>query len=342
MERGELITVRSDADGVIFDDSGEAWPAQPARLAGRFGYGEPFDVIANAVRNLGFVHVAPIRDVLMVTFEPSVVSPLAAVAAFYEISSHAAKRLILAYPGTAGHPDRCEVFTNVIDGLRRLDDAANRARNANRPPWLQNPPTNRGLRQPYRSGLSQTQPPTAGGPRAAKPHVRSRAGDFSLRLLRPLASISAADGWLGELLSFWGSARRGRRLPSTESLDSLELLNVARGRAHIVDAASSDPAGYRFRLWGAVNSYGGGYANRVLGEMPAGLMRDEAIADYRQVVASGAPSYHLISLVEKTIDYSYARLVLPLAQDGRRADRLIVLINERRLPELAASSGSAG
>ena len=76
--------------------------------------------------------------------------------------------------------------------------------------------------------------------------------------------------------------------------------------------------------------------------MPAGLMRDEAIADYRQVVATGTPSYHLISLVEKTIAYSYARLLLPLAQDGRRADRLIVLINERRLPELAASSGSAG
>ena len=170
----------------------------------------------------------------------------------------------------------------------------------------------------------------------------SRADDYSVRLLRPLASISAADEWLGALLGFWGNARRGRRLPSNESLDSLELLNIARGRAHIVDAVSSDPAGYRFRLWGAVNSYGGGYSNRVLGEMPAGLMRDEAIADYRQVVATGTPSYHLISLVEKTIAYSYARLLLPLAQDGRRADRLIVLINERGLPELGAASGSAG
>jgi hypothetical protein len=339
----ELTTVRPDDAGVIFDDSGKPWPAQPARLVGRFGYGEHLDIVANAVRNLGFVHVAPIRDVLLVTFEPSVVSPLAAVAAFYEISAHAAKRLILAYPGSPGHPDRCEVFTNVIDGLRRLDDAANRARNANRPPWLQNPSTDRGLRQPYRSNLAKSLVPAAGGGAAAdRPHVKSRAGDYSERLLRPLASISAADEWLGELLGFWGSARRGRRLPSTESLDSLELLNMARGRAHIVDAASSDPKGYRFRLWGAVNSYGGGYANRALGEMPAGLMRDEAIADYRQVVATGAPSYHLISLVEKTNAYSYARLLLPLAQDGRRTDRLIVLINERRLPELGPSQESTG
>jgi hypothetical protein len=83
-----------------------------------------------------------------------------------------------------------------------------------------------------------------------------------------------------------------------------------------------------------VNSYGGGYANRTLGEMPSGFMRDDAIEDYRQVVAAGTPSYHLISLVEKNQSYSYARLLLPLAQDGRRVDRLVVLINERPLPEL--------
>jgi hypothetical protein len=135
-------------------------------------------------------------------------------------------------------------------------------------------------------------------------------------------------------LSFWGSARRGRRLPSNESLDSLELLNIACGRAHIIDTASSNPSGYRFRLWGTVNSYGHGYANRALGEMPEGLMRDDAIQDYRGVVTSGAPSYHLISIVEHEVPFSYARLLLPLAQDGRRVDRLIVLINERALPEL--------
>ena len=68
--------------------------------------------------------------------------------------------------------------------------------------------------------------------------------------------------------------------------------------------------------------------------MPAGLMRDDAIEEYQQAVAAGTPSYHLISLVEKRLSYSYARLLLPLAQDGRRVDRLIVLINERPLPEL--------
>lgn len=85
---------------------------------------------------------------------------------------------------------------------------------------------------------------------------------------------------------------------------------------------------------GTINSYGNGYANRALGEMPEGLMRDDAIRDYRAVVTSGAPSYHLISIVEHEVSFSYARLLLPLAQDGRRVDRLIVLINERAIPEI--------
>jgi len=134
-------------------------------------------------------------------------------------------------------------------------------------------------------------------------------------------------------LEFLGECAPRTAVASNESLDSLELLNIACGRAHVVDTASSNPSGYRFRLWGTINSYGNGYANRALGEMPEGLMRDDAIQDYRGVVLSGAPSYHLISIVEHEIPFSYARLLLPLAQDGRRVDRLIVLINERALPE---------
>lgn len=329
-----MTAMESQALGVIFDELGEAWPAHPAQLAKRFGRDpDRVDVIANAVRNLGFVHVAPLRDVIMVTFEPSVVRPLAAVAAFYEISAHSATRLILAYPGRAGHPDRCEIFNNVVEGLKRLDDAANRDSNAARPPWLQRTSADRRLWQPSNDRVPSRQPARVTS-RDSGPQVKSHAGDFSARLSRPLASISAVDEWLGQLLNFWGDARRGRRLPSNESLDSLEVLNVARGRAHIVDTASSNPAGYRFRVWGAVNSYGRGFANRTLGEMPSGFMRDDAIDDYRRVVAGGTPSYHLIRLVEKNLSYSYARLLLPLAQDGRRVDRLVVLINERPLPEL--------
>jgi len=111
-------------------------------------------------------------------------------------------------------------------------------------------------------------------------------------------------------------------------------LNIARGRAHIVDTSQSNPEGYRFRVWGTVNSYGSGHAKKTLEEMPAGLMRDNAIEDYREVVTTGVPTYRLISHVESKLSYSYARLLLPLAADGLCVDQLVVLINERPLPEL--------
>jgi hypothetical protein len=331
-----LQALVSEHRGVVFDDSGEAWPAQQAQLARRLGRdAEHIDILANAVRNLGFVHVAPIRDALAVTFEPSVVSPLAAVAAYYEIAARSPQCLILTYPRTAGSPERCEIFNNVIEGLRRLDNAAKRDPNAARPLWQQNAAGNRANRQPNRNTAPERNPAFRAS-RSGRPQVNSREDDYSVRLSKPLNTIAAEDEWLTQLLNFWGSARRGRRLPSNESLDSLEVLNVARGRAHVVETANSNPAAYRFRLWGAVNSYGGGYANRSLGEMPEGLMRDDAIEDYRRVVAAATPSYHLINIVENRLSYSYARLLLPLAQDGRRVDRLIVLINERPLPELVS------
>jgi hypothetical protein len=63
-------------------------------------------------------------------------------------------------------------------------------------------------------------------------------------------------------------------------------------------------------------------------------MRDDAIEDYWEVVTTAVPTYQLINRVEKNLPYSYARMLLPLAEDGRRVDRLVVLINERRLPEI--------
>ena len=319
--------------GVIFDDNGEGLPAQPAYLARRFGCPpSDFDVIAYAIQKLGFVQVAPIRDALLIKFEPTTVSHLAAFAAFYEIAGQAPKRLILGSPGKAGSPDRYEIFNSVIEGLKRVEAALHRYQDSI------------GLVERHFDGGSRRHSPrekfptgeqvaAVSGPGLA---VRTQAGDCSKRLSLPIDSISSRDEWLDQLLRSWRNARSGWRLPSTESLDPLQLLNIARGRAHIVETRTSKPESYRFRLWGTVNSYRGGHANKALREMPAGLMRDKALEDYWEVATTGVPTYQLISHVENNISYSYARLLLPLAADGRRVDQLVVLINERPLPELGA------
>jgi hypothetical protein len=160
-----------------------------------------------------------------------------------------------------------------------------------------------------------------------------QARDSSKRLCLPLEAISPEDDWFALLFRIWREARAGRRLPASEAVDT--ALNIACGRAHIVDTREPDPRRYRFRLWGSVNSYGYGQCNLTLGEMPAGLMRSDAIEDYRNAVNTGVPTYQLINRLEDNVPFSYARLLLPLACDGWRVDGLLILINERRIGELS-------
>ena len=56
-------------------------------------------------------------------------------------------------------------------------------------------------------------------------------------------------------------------------------------------------------------------SNLTLGQMPPGLMRDDAIEDYWEVVSTGAPTYQLIHRVEDNLALSYARLLLPFAAE---------------------------
>ncbi len=328
-----MEALESGIAGVIFDGAGEALP--PEHLAQQLGR-QPgdTDVITHAVRILGFVHVAPIRDALLVKFDPSTVHHLAALAAFYKIVEQAPKRLVLAYPGREGGSDQYQIFSSLIAGLRRVESALTTAENGIASPAqaYESFPADRRFPQPTPEKVSNRKPSVAISGIA----VKTQADDYSERLWKPLDSIAPEDRWLGHLLSIWRNARQGSRLPASKSIDPLEVLNIARGRAHIVDTRDSDPMGYRFRLWGTVNPYRGAYKNQTLGLMPAGLMREDAVEDYWEVAASGVPTYQLIYRTENHQLLSYARLLLPLAADGRRVDQLVVLINERRLPELEA------
>jgi len=56
---------------------------------------------------------------------------------------------------------------------------------------------------------------------------------------------------------------------------------------------------------------------------------------------TGEPAYHLISHTVDYIRHSFARLLLPLAEDGRRVNQLLVFVNERRLPCLDDGEAAA-
>ena len=78
-----------------------------------------------------------------------------------------------------------------------------------------------------------------------------------------------------------------------------------------------------------------------LGACPWPILRNAVMRDYGDVVATGEPAYHLISHTIDYVRHSFARLLLPLAADGRHVNQLLVLINERRLPCLEDEDAAA-
>jgi hypothetical protein len=164
--------------------------------------------------------------------------------------------------------------------------------------------------------------------------VAEQLGDDVFKRVRlGLGDMCPADKRLEEMLRYWSDLRSGGRLPARPQIDHLALKPMM-GWIHVVDTTAPSPGRYFYRLWGSSVRLDSGkdHTRMTLGDCPWPLLRDGAMQDYGNVVATGEPTYHLIS---HTIDYtqhSIARLLLPLASDGRRVDQLLVLINERPLP----------
>lgn len=319
---------------LLFDNMGRHLAADSVSIACRSGLsGCGGELVTRAVRDLGWVALGSLRNALLVTLDPHTVSHLAAFAAFYEIAGRAPDRLVLAFSSENGSPSHYEMYFAPRDALKRVEGIL--AMGQHSPLGLPLGGTARAS-----SGRPMNEPSR---PRqSASRHVRSLRGrgGWAVRVLRedcsetlnlPLEAISTADNWMESLLNVWQSARRGPHLPSIESSGLLHFLGAAAGRAHVLDTSEADPTNYWFRLWGAVNSYGTGHTTRRLSQMPAGLMRDNAIEDYWEVVTMGVARYHLLDITEDRATYSYARLLLPFANDGRRVDHLLALINERDL-----------
>ncbi len=164
--------------------------------------------------------------------------------------------------------------------------------------------------------------------------IANRQGNDSYKRVRlGLDAMCQADKRLSETLRYWNDLRRGRRLPSRDEID-LPMLTPMMGWIHVVDTGAASPGEYFYRLWGSKIRLDRGkdHTRMSLGACPWPILRDAIMQDYGDVVATGEPAYHLISHTINNARHSIARLLLPLATDGRRVDQLFVFINERRLP----------
>jgi hypothetical protein len=105
---------------VIFEAGGNALRPTRSELAqwlGPTAVGR--DPVDYAIRTLGFVRVRMVRSALVVEFQPSIASPWAVIAAYYEIADRAPNRIVLACRGS---PDRFEIFCNAMRACQRIEE----------------------------------------------------------------------------------------------------------------------------------------------------------------------------------------------------------------------------
>ncbi len=149
-----------------------------------------------------------------------------------------------------------------------------------------------------------------------------------------LAEIPPEDAKLAAALAYWQAKRRSGLLPCRKDIDILELRPLI-GATHMVDVSDPEPRNYRVRL------HGGSVPpdvekkmhNRPLDQCGSKVMGDTLVEDYGAVAFTGVPSFHQIVMSIDMIRHSYSRLVLPLADDGRKVDSLMVCFNRREFSD---------
>ncbi|MBI3451755.1 MAG: PAS domain-containing protein [Rhodospirillales bacterium] len=151
-----------------------------------------------------------------------------------------------------------------------------------------------------------------------------------------LDAFDQQDEKLQQAYVYWQSKRRGGLLPAREDIDIVDLRPLI-GKIHLVDVSSGDPAQFHFRVFGSSvrESISNVFRNQLVGECTSQALKQSVIEDYTSVIFTGVSSYHQIVALIEYVKYSYSRLVLPLADDGRRVTLLMVCINKREFSDLA-------
>lgn len=130
---------------------------------------------------------------------------------------------------------------------------------------------------------------------------------------------------ISQVLAYWREKRGDRAFPSRADIDPLEFTK-ALPRVMMVEV-SYDPLEFRYRVAGT--GLFAMHGQELTGKLAHELQPPEFGAlihwHYSEAIASRAPMLHLIELTANYHTTSYARLILPLSNDGATIDRLITV-----------------
>ena len=134
---------------------------------------------------------------------------------------------------------------------------------------------------------------------------------------------------LKAMLDYWKSRRSGQGLPARRDIDPVDFPKVLP-RVALVDVLDEpDGLHFRYRLTGTeiVARAGRDPTGKRFDALYSGDYLAQALETYRTIVDSRAPHYsrRAFPMVDGREHLEYARLILPLAADGRRGDMLLLV-----------------
>lgn len=145
---------------------------------------------------------------------------------------------------------------------------------------------------------------------------------------------------LAGLHDYWDRKRAGCRMPPWHKFDAVEM-KPWLGRLNVVDVERRGCAdAFRYRIFGTeiAEILGRELTGRYVGDGDAGagaLM----LEGYREVVARRAPILRRQDPVDGTRMLQHVRLMLPISEDGRQVNKVLVGIHplwRRRYPAFLA------
>jgi hypothetical protein len=145
--------------------------------------------------------------------------------------------------------------------------------------------------------------------------------------------LPAKDSILMGLYRYWEALRPTGLIPCRADFE-MEKLRPVMGMASIVDVAEDDPLEFRIRLQGSRLPLKFDHSKHSIREIRSLPYRRMLAADYRAAKEIGAPAYHEVAARLDYLTYSYARLILPFAKDGRRVNQLYVCSIDINFPDL--------
>ncbi len=140
------------------------------------------------------------------------------------------------------------------------------------------------------------------------------------------------DSLMG-LYRYWEALRPDGLLPVRADFD-LQKLPPASGTTWLINVDPDDPLEFRMRSQGHTLPLDGDPLKFRLRDIRSKPYREMLATDYRAVKEIGTPAYHDIATRIDDVTLSYARLILPFAEDGRRVTELYACMADGRFLNL--------